>query len=98
MDNWDLSAFYPEDDNLTDSDGIFYSVGQEKQVSSVESRLHTTTGVTNSVSFVLVIIIKAKYNLVRPETIGVAFYPSIYINYNFKSLLCTVYFSSHQNS
>lgn len=42
VDNWDLSAFYPEDDNLADSDWIFYSVGQKKEVSSVESWFHTT--------------------------------------------------------
>ena len=40
---WDLSALYPEDDNLSDSDGILYPVGQEQQVSSVESWLHTAT-------------------------------------------------------
>lgn len=41
--DWDLSAFYPEDDNLSDSDGILYPVGQEQQVSSVEGWLHTAT-------------------------------------------------------
>ena len=39
----DLSAFYPEDDNLSDSDGVLYPVGEKQQVSSVESWLHTPT-------------------------------------------------------
>lgn len=45
MDDWDLPAFYPEDNDLPDSDGVFYSVGQKKEISSVESWLHTPTGI-----------------------------------------------------
>lgn len=44
MYDWNLSAFYPEDDYLSDSDGIFNSIGQKQQISSVECWLHTTTG------------------------------------------------------
>lgn len=40
---WDLSAFYPEDNNFSDSDGVLYPIGQKQQVSSVESWLHTPT-------------------------------------------------------
>lgn len=40
---WDLSAFYPEDNNLSNSDWILYPVGQKQEVSSVESWLHTST-------------------------------------------------------
>lgn len=40
---WDLSAFYPEDNNFSDSDWILYPVGQKQEVSSVESWLHTST-------------------------------------------------------
>lgn len=43
MYDWDLSAFYPEDNNLSNSDGVLYPVGQEQEVSSVESWLHATT-------------------------------------------------------
>lgn len=39
----DLSAFYPEDNNFSDSNGIFYSVGEKQKVSSVESWLHAPT-------------------------------------------------------
>lgn len=40
---WDLSSFYPEDNNFSSSDGIFDSVGKKQKVSSVERRLHTPT-------------------------------------------------------
>lgn len=50
----DLSAFYSEDDDLSNSNGVFYSVGQKQKVSSVESWLHTPTKIKNEIN---------KYNL-----------------------------------
>lgn len=40
---WDLSAFYPEDNDFSDSDGVLYPVSEKQQVSSMESWLHTPT-------------------------------------------------------
>jgi len=40
MDDGDFSAFDLEDDDLADSDGFLAMIGEEKQIASMESRLH----------------------------------------------------------
>lgn len=44
---WDLSAFYPEHNNLSNPDGILYPIGEKQEVSSVECWLHTSTEMKN---------------------------------------------------
>lgn len=43
MDDRNFPSFYPKDDYFSHSDWIFNSVGEEQEISSVESRLHTPT-------------------------------------------------------
>lgn len=48
VDDWDVPAFDFEDNNFTNSDGLFRGVCKEEQVPSVEGGLHGTTAKENS--------------------------------------------------
>ncbi len=43
VDNWNVSTFDLENEDLSSLDGLFLVVGQEQEVATVERRLHAAT-------------------------------------------------------